>query len=484
MDNLFCRELDFVLEPTYTKINKVVNIITNELIDIVGKQYSNIINDRILHTNFVFFNKITDLNNYCKTNSKKIESLNDKKLGTKYENIIKSIQSYDNKINKLYKHLRIDFIKEIQSNLSDTDQNYLNTHQKIDLKKLNCYPLFFSENSSKLIDGIIMCFSLEYEKKLKDKTTAILEMETIFNNRERCLELLGIQNTNVRCFKREKLNDLFDIIDKYNREYVDTINSWNVDAKKIINEFLLSEKLLNNKKNAKASKYFLNLLKKDKQKFDNINNKIISRISKINEPEILWTSDECSDDKNIRFFLFSPTMDCENNDFLFVKWICRLAFNSENYNNKSIVNGNSIIGKDKYLMFSNLIIDTIAYQITKKLYKNDIMIINLNKTKDITEFNNDLFLVDKFYQNYSNEIIESLINNNKRCICDVIGSNNFENFVNIINKYFYDCQGNLLSKEERNMSVFATTIKNILKISLENMEQYQRILINKDKYSI
>ena len=65
----------------------------------------------------------------------------------------------------------------------------------------------------------------------------------------------------------------------------------------------------------------------------------------------------------------------------------------------------------------------------------------------------------------------------------MIGNSNFENFVNIINRYYFDHRGNLLTKKERSKAVFNATIRNILNISLENMEQYQKILINKDKYS-
>lgn len=483
MDKLIAKELDFVLEPTYTKISKSVNSITKELINIVGKQYSGIINDRVSKTNFVFFNKITDLKKYCEANSKNIKSLKDKKIDTKYENIMKNIESYEKNVSKISKKLSTDFISEIKDNLSENDKTYLNTHKKIDLTKLECYKLFFDEKSEKLIDGLIIYFSLEYEKKLKDKTTSISEMETIFNNREKCLKLLGIKNINVKIFDRETLNCLFDVINDYNNEYLNKINDLNLDKTKIIDSFLITEKLLNNTKNTKVSKYFLDLLKKDKKEITKMNEKIINKILKINEPEIIWAADNYSDDNNMRFLLFSPTMDFEKNDFLFVRQICRLAFNSENFNNKSVVHDNIIIGKDKYSMFSNLIIDFIAYQITKRLNENKATIINFKKNKEIIDFNDGLFLVDKFYNNYNNEIIEAFINNDNKYIVNMIGNSNFENFVNIINRYYFDHRGNLLTKKERSKAVFNATIKNILNISLENMEQYQKILINKDKYS-
>lgn len=483
MDKLIVKELDFVLEPTYTKISKSVNSITKELINIVGKQYSGIINDRVSKTNFVFFNKITDLKKYCEANSKNIKSLKDKKIDTKYENIMKNIESYEKNVSKISKKLSTDFINEIKDNLSENDKTYLNTHKKIDLTKLECYKLFFDEKSEKLIDGLIIYFSLEYEKKLKDKTTSISEMETIFNNREKCLKLLGIKNINVKIFDRETLNCLFDVINDYNNEYLNKINDLNLDKTKIIDSFLITEKLLNNTKNTKVSKYFLDLLKKDKKEITKMNEKIINKILKINEPEIIWAADNYSDDNNMRFLLFSPTMDFEKNDFLFVRQICRLAFNSENFNNKSVVHDNIIIGKDKYSMFSNLIIDFIAYQITKRLNENKATIINSKKNKEIIDFNDGLFLVDKFYNNYNNEIIEAFINNDNKYIVNMIGNSNFENFINIINRYYFDHRGNLLTKKERSKAVFNATIKNILNISLENMEQYQKILINKDKYS-
>lgn len=483
MDKLLAKELDFVLDPTYTKISKSVNNITKELINIVGTQYSNIINERISRTNFVFFNKITDLNKYCKANAKKISNLDDKKIDSKYSSINKSIDLYNGKLEKLYKKMSNEFIVEIKDILSEKDKEYLTKHKNFDLTKLDCYNLFFNDKSTKLIDGLIIYFSNEYENKLKDKTTSISEMEKIFNNREKCLKLLGLKNMNVRLFDRDKFTNMFDIIDKYNNEYFNQVNNLNLDSKKIIADYLLSEKLLSDTKNAKVSKYFNNLIKKNKQKINKINNKIIDKIVNMEEPEILWACDNCSDDSNIRFLIFSPTMDFENNDFLFVKYICRLAFNSENFNTKSVVHDNSIIGKDKYLMFSNLIIDYIAYQITQRLNENKAIIINYKKNKEIVDFNDGLFLVDKFYKNYNSDIIEALINNDSRYITNVIGASNFENLVNIINKYFYDHHGQLLSKKERCKAVFTNVIKTILNIALENIEQYQKILINKDKYS-
>lgn len=484
MDKLLTKELDFILDPTYTKISKSINNIAKELINIVGSQYSNIINERINKTNFVFFNKNTDLKKYCEVNLKNIKDLKDKKIDSKVETINKNILSYENKISKLHKKLCIDFILDIKDELSSNDKEYLSNHKKYDLTKLDCYKLFFDDtDNDKLINGLFMYFSSDYEKKLKDKTTSISEMETIFNNREKCLKLLGLKNINVKIFDKDILNHIFDIINKYNLQYKKEKENANLDKNKVIDNFLLTEKLFNDTKNARVSKYFSDLFHKNKQEINKINDKIINKMMNIEEPEIVWAADNYSDDSNMRFLLFSPTMDFSNNDFLFIKQICRLAFNSENFNTKSVVQDNTIIGKDKYLMFSNLVIDYIAYQITKRLNENKGIIVNCKKNTDIIDFNDGLFLVEKFYTNYNNQIIESLINNDNTYIYNEIGMSNFENFVNIINRYFYDHRGNLLTKKDRHKEVFITTIKNILNISLENMEQYKKILLNKDKYS-
>ena len=481
MEKLVNKEIDFILEPSYKKINKTIKNITKELINIVGKQYSNIINERIVRTNFVFFNKVSDLKKYISQNSTNLKLI-DKKNNTKYERINKNIIDYDKKLNKLIEKISTNFILEIKSELSEKDKEYITKHKKIDVKKLDCYKLFFSDNTDKIIDGLFYYFSNEYEKKLRDKKTTINEMEYILNNREKCLNLLGMKNINIKVFDRNSFEYIFDIIDKYNKQYQKELNLLELDKQKLIDEFLINENLLNDTKNERVSKYFLKILKKDKNEIDKINNKIVKQILNIDEPSIVWASDNCSDDNNIRFLLFSPTMDYQNNDFLFVREICRLAFNSENYNTKSVVQDNSIIGKDNYLMFSNLTIEYIAYQITKRLNENKDLIVNFIKKDDIN-LDDGLFLVEKFYKNYSNEIIESLINNDKKYISEQIGMANFENFVNIINKYYYDFHGNLICKNNRNKAVFTNTIKNILNISLNNMEQYKKILINKSKYS-
>lgn len=484
MDKLFIKEFNFILEPSYSKISKSISNITKELINIVGKQYSNIINERVLRTNFVFFNKIPDIKKYCLENEENIKEQNDKKIDAKYSQIEKEIKNYEVKLQQLRKKLSNNFILEIQDNLSSNDRVYIKNHKKIDLNKLECYDVFFSKSSDKLINGLFDYFSNFYEEKINNKSTSISELETIFNNREKCLKLIGLKNINVRVFDKKILENIFFIIDKYNEKYKTEEQCISINKTQIINEFLLSEKKINEAKNNKVSDYFSKLLKNNKNEIVKMNDKIINRMLEIDKPEIIWASDNCSDDNNMRFLLFSPTMDFEHNDFLFVKEICRLAFNSENFNNKSLVKENSIIGKDKYFMFCNLIIDYIAYQITKRLNENKDIIINSKKNKNITDFNESLFLVDKFYSNYNASIIESLINNDNKYIYNEIGVLNFENFVNIINKFFYNPHGILLSKKERSKEVFINTIKNILTISLNNMEQYKKILIEKNKYSV
>ena len=184
MEKLVNKEIDFILEPSYKKINKTIKNITKELINIVGKQYSNIINERISRTNFVFFNKVSDLKKYISQNSTNLKLI-DKKNNTKYERINKNIIDYDKKLNKLIEKISTNFILEIKSELSEKDKEYITKHKKIDVKKLDCYKLFFSDNTDKIIDGLFYYFSNEYEKKLRDKKTTINKMEDIFNNREK-----------------------------------------------------------------------------------------------------------------------------------------------------------------------------------------------------------------------------------------------------------------------------------------------------------
>ncbi len=481
MDKLITKEADFVFEPTYSKIAKIVNQITKELIQLIGPQYSNIIKERINNTNFVFFNKITDLKEYCDTNKDNIKKLNNKKIDTKYDIIEKGIVNYENKKSRLIKKLKLNFILEIQDELSADDQAYIRNHKKIDLENLSANSIFFNDEDDNLINGIFMYFSDEYEDKLKNKSTSISEMEEIFNNREKCLKSFGLQNVNVKSFARNSFDNLFDIINKYNNLYKEELDNLNLDKKKIVDDFLINDKFLTKIKNKKVLEYFTDLLKNNNSEVSKINDKIIDKIIDMKRPEIIWACDNYSDENNMRFLLFSPTMDFKNNDFLFVQQICRLAFNSEFYNNKSVVQDNTIIGKDNYLMFSNIVIDYIASQITKKMWADDMAIINHTKQEE-TDINDDLFLVEKFYEKYNITIIDALINNDKNYLYEKIGKSNFENYVNIINRYYYDHHGNLLPVKERKKAVFTETIKNILEISLQNMEQYQKILINKDKY--
>lgn len=459
MDKIMTKEVDFIFEPTYDKVKNNVEIIKKELINIIGEKYSEIINNRVDSTYIVFFNRITDLEKYCNYNSKELAHTKNKKMDLKYTNINKSIINYKEKISKLKKNLRIEFIMNIKEYLSGDDQTYITNKKRIDVKKLKCYDVFFNDLSDDLINGTITYFSPEMEEKFKSTSTSIIELETIINNRESCLKKLGMSNINVQTFDRKNIIPIIEKIDFYNNKYLKTSKEYNIDESII--------------KNITSDKFIKSMQKNDKE--------IIDKLNTIEESQVFITTNK---DVSVKYLLYSPTIDFKHNDFLFIKQICKIALDYDFFNFCPEKYDDDILGIEKYNMYSNLIIDHISYQILKRLNEKEINLINSKKELNIFDINDGLFLVSEFYEKYSDCIIESLINNDKTIIYNIIGILNFENLVNIINKYYYDNHGNIMKEKERSKSSFSNFIKKLLNITLSNIEQYIKIVDNVNKYGI
>ncbi len=184
MNKLMSREVDFIFDPTYTKVSKKVDLVIKELSNIVGMQYRDLFKNRVNETNFVFYNRTTDLEKYLINHEDFFAHESDKKSLDYYQKASSMINTFDSKMDKVKKKLKVEFIKDISGFLSHDDQNYISNHERIDLLKLECYLLFFKDSTNTLIGGMIDCFFDDAEAKLKNPKTNVLELERILNNRE------------------------------------------------------------------------------------------------------------------------------------------------------------------------------------------------------------------------------------------------------------------------------------------------------------
>lgn len=478
MNKLLSREFDFVFDPSYSKINKKIDLVVKELSGIFGSQYRNVFKERIGKANFIFYNRITDLDKYIKVNEEFFNDDCDKKILSMYKSSMKKISEFNDSIESLKNKLRSKFISEVSEFLNYDDQSYLKNHRKIDYSRLCCYPIFFNDNSSKLIDGLLNYFSDEVEAKYRDPKTDVLELERIVNNREMCLKLLGLRNVNLNSFDISSISKLFETVDKYNNIFAEEFNQLNLDKDYIIDNYLISNKLLSHIKDGESKKNLEYILSNDMDYVESINNDIMNYLYIINESMNLYVDDKYSGER-FKFVLFSPCMNYENLDYLFVRSICRVALepvlNNENEDA-------TFFGNDKYFYYNNLLIDYVSYMIMENINNRGSKIICSNMNLNVSGINDGLFLMADFYELYKDTIFVSTIEDNKWYFYNLVGERNFENFIDIVNKYYYDVNDKISSNKSRRIFSNVEMIKNILRISLSNMEQYKKILLDKDRY--
>lgn len=473
MNKLLSRELEFIFDPSYSKISKKVDLVIKELSNIVGTQYKSLFKERIDNTNFVFYNRMTDLEKYLELKKDLFTDDCDKKTLASYKNIKKEISTFKNSVDKIKNKFRTKFINEACDFLCFDDQNYIRNHKKFDYSRLCCYPLFFNDNSNRLIDGLISYFSDDMEERFRNVKTDNLELERITNSREMCLKLLGLRNVNLNTFDLSNISELLVLIDKYNNLFAEEYNKLNLNNDYICDNFLFSKEKVSHMKDNSMKKNFEIVLKEKSDMVDSINNDILDVIYNTNESTIIYLNENFTGEK-IRFALFSPCMNYEYLDYLFIRQICKIAFECDNTEGENV-----ILGNERYFNFYNLFIDYVASLILENINNRDSKIICFNTNLNVHEVNDGLFLLDKFYKSYSEAICASMVENNKTYFYDLVGLNNFENYVDIVNKYYYDRYDRTAFKRSAN---YIEMIRNILDISLSNMEQYRKILLDKDRY--
>ena len=93
--------------------------------------------------------------------------------------------------------------------------------------------------------------------------------------------------------------------------------------------------------------------------------------------------------------------------------------------------------KRKYELFSEIINELIAQDITEKMHNNGLYIFNEEGNAKIsggTGYENTILLVKDFFNTYKNEIIESRRNNNIQLLFDKVGKENFDRLNGLFDK--------------------------------------------------
>ena len=100
--------------------------------------------------------------------------------------------------------------------------------------------------------------------------------------------------------------------------------------------------------------------------------------------------------------------------------------------------------KRSYELFNEVINELIAQEIYTKALEKDVHIFDNKETakvKNLTSYEDTLFLVKEFYQDFKNEIIESRSNGNIEAIWNKVGKENFDALNDLFAKFNENFQG-------------------------------------------
>lgn len=136
--------------------------------------------------------------------------------------------------------------------------------------------------------------------------------------------------------------------------------------------------------------------------------------------------------------------------------------------------------KRKYELFNEIINELIAQEIHFKMRENNISILdkkNTSKIKNLTSYENYLFLVKGFYNEFKEDIIKSRNNGNINEIFNAVGKENFDELNSLIEIYYENFGGlkllslinSLENKEDNQMTQIYYDLLNRKEQILEKM---------------
>jgi hypothetical protein len=134
--------------------------------------------------------------------------------------------------------------------------------------------------------------------------------------------------------------------------------------------------------------------------------------------------------------------------------------------------------KREYEAFNEIITQFIAMEITESLHEDGMYLFNTGKNAKIkggTSYEQYNFLVNDFYQNYKNEILESRLDNNLDLLFNTVGKENFDSLNKLISEYknlpYYELMDDLMNKR-------TTQLTNDLNSILTKSEEVNQRMVN------
>ncbi len=174
----------------------------------------------------------------------------------------------------------------------------------------------------------------------------------------------------------------------------------------------------------------------------------------------------------------------ENSNSVISGWDSSSTIYDENYN--GIVNLNEKREKRSYELFSEIINEKIAQEIYTKMLEKDIHVFDTKENaqvKNTTSYENTAFLVNEFFNEFKEEIIQSRSNGNIEIIWNKVGKENFDalnELFKIFNENFqgFNYYGAIKDIQENIQSDRAMLLANLHKQKdqiMENMRNYALI---------
>ena len=370
----------------------------------------------------------------------------DKYIKDNYGEIIRNNETLKNKYNKLKEAYFKQYVEEFKELLTEEDKKiFENAENEIISFTYSVKGIEVLFGKSFSLDSSISYFSEEADKILDDIEASEYRKTIIKENRIKYFNYRGINlgsnyedyinNSQVQKIwpNKELINRLEERKDYYhnklNNDYYSSIPFYQ-EVRKIIENLNLLDKEYSFNPNAYLRQLTCvnpNIIMKD-GKYDLYSLVLIySNLSEYADISLIH---------ELNHLYELSLLNVENNSY---QVITGWDYLNGNINNSSINQVDTINvdnAKRQYELFSEIINEMIAQEITEMMHEKDIYIFNTKenaKIKGGTSYEHTIPLVRDFYNTFKKEIIESRNNNNIQIILDKVGKVNFDQ----LNKLFY-----------------------------------------------
>lgn len=408
----------------------------------------------------------------------------DKYVNENLKETLELNEGFEKKFKKIKQDGYINLIEKYKNLLNEQDQT------KFESKKNATYFSSYDIPGIEIIFGgslqtnsCLDYFDDESEKRLEDKESSKYLKDTIKNNRIKYFKYKGfdlgdnyddyINNKDVQQilpskeFIKEIKNEKDKILNDINIKYYSSIPLYQETMKKIDDLNLLDKDISFNPEAYTTKLTCLNPnIIKTENGYDLYSLMLIySGVSEYDDVRIIHEFNH--------LFELSLLNVGEQKYQMITGW----DIIDSNINNslQEIDTVNQDKNKREYELFSEIINELIAQEITEKMHSNDIYLLNTKedtKIKGGSSYENFISLVREFYNVYKEEIIESRRNNNIQIIFDKVGKENFDK----LNELFHEFYNHFSGWEYYNLS---TDIHN--KKNTERVRKYVDIINARDE---